>query len=787
MKVSAFFRATEGKRYLQDYLRLVIAFYISLLLISLYQQVRLFEQGALDSILNMNLLLLGLHQLGFAAFTGLFGAFLFNNLERKRPGWGFRVCIALFMGMLLLETLMTVYYIDYYELPGLGFTRQLGLRYSFTQILITLTVSTIVIGGAFRSSYRLSKRFYRIIANMFPATIILFSLFLATLLSEKRPVNLNKTQYLAETYMQDWMGETPYTGQNPYPFWSAWKGEGLLGEQLEFQPAPPHVVLIIADGLAGDFVGDNAPLREFAPFVDSLRQQSLYWKNFLANGREAAAALTAVSASLPMAQARAGMHVPERYSLFALLKKAGYHTSFQYGGNSALNGWDRFLYQERVDELVDRKSFGPGYEMQDADAAGISAGFPDAALFERYVKTLAVPEVPRLDVFFTLSASQPNQIPDAEARRDTVEGKLETLGLDPKTHRMARKNADLLASIQYSDQQLARFIRAMQATETYANTLFILTGSHRPKSLRDREPMAAYQVPFLVFGSLVTKPKTLAGQASHLDVAPDLVGSLARRYGWNMPPAAPWMGQGLKQAEAGMPASIPLFGNTYGAGDYIADGHMLSGNEIYKAQSGLTLEEGNAAMRDTLKALARDFRARYRFVFEKNALIPREAAIFEPLYRTPTKKELVWIQSVFNGSDFDKAFIIARDLALNSDRERAKLLCNYILSEVPGHVDTEILLGRINAWEGHYEKAIDILEQVVNKYPVYEDGYAALLDVYYWSGQDGKARYLQPAIENYLRNSRELRDKLDRAASRWQEHGPQPTNAGNTLAQNHMP
>jgi len=78
-------------------------------------------------------------------------------------------------------------------------------------------------------------------------------------------------------------------------------------------------------------------------------------------------------------------------------------------------------------------------------------------------------------------------------------------------------------------------------------------------------------------------------------------------------------------------------------------------------------------------------------------------------------------------------------------------------------VDSEILLGRIHAWEGDYRTAEDILQQVVQKYPVYPDGYSALLDVYFWSGQHQKAQYLEPAIKANLGGSNSLKDKMDRA------------------------
>lgn len=132
-------------------------------------------------------------------------------------------------------------------------------------------------------------------------------------------------------------------------------------------------------------------------------------------------------------------------------------------------------------------------------------------------------------------------------------------------------------------------------------------------------------------------------------------------------------------------------------------------------------------------------------------------------------RELVWVHSVFSGSDFDKAYQIARSLAHEGQREHAKWLARHILWEVPGHVDAEILLGRLYAWQQDFDKSAEILEVSVSNYPVYEDGYAALLDTYYWSGQHQKAMGLQGAIERHIPDSILLKEKLQRSRNALRE------------------
>jgi hypothetical protein len=134
-------------------------------------------------------------------------------------------------------------------------------------------------------------------------------------------------------------------------------------------------------------------------------------------------------------------------------------------------------------------------------------------------------------------------------------------------------------------------------------------------------------------------------------------------------------------------------------------------------------------------------------------------------------RDMVWIHSVFNGDDFDKAYQVANGLAQEGKSYRAMRLTSHILWEVPGHVDAEILMGRLLSWEGSFDRSAAILERVIRNYPEYEDGYAALLDTYFWSGQHGKALQLQPRIEARLGRSSLLDTKLERSLNARPESG----------------
>ena len=299
MKVIKLHTARETKYTLRDYIRLVLAFFGSLALIALYQQFRLYADGVLDTLLNKNLLLLWLHHCGFTAILSLFLVFIFKGLEYRKPGWGFKISVLVFVGVLLLEVLLTEYYTEHYEILGKGFLDRYLYFENTGSLLIQVCISLLILGTAFRMLYRATNGIYPIIGKMYPFTIILFTLFLATLFSEKKEVNLNKSQYLFTDYFNELMGSPVYRGEEAYPLWKSWEPSAGLQESVEWPDTPPNIVFLSIEGLSNDFVGEKATLRVFTPFLDSLSKQSLYFRNHLSNIKESAHSLPVISASPP--------------------------------------------------------------------------------------------------------------------------------------------------------------------------------------------------------------------------------------------------------------------------------------------------------------------------------------------------------------------------------------------------------------------------------------------------------------------------------------------------------
>ena len=210
-------RDRKGERKnLKDFTRLGMAFYGGLFLISCYQQIHLFSQGILDSLLSTSLLLLALHQLGFAAILTLMLSFVFNALESRKPLLGLQLAALVFLAVLGVELLLTEYFITRYGVPGSGLPGSLGTSPKYPVLRFLIGFSALCAG--FYAIYKRSGGLQRWIGRMYPFTIVLFSMFLATLLSEKRPVNQNKTELTLVTWFDQTATEA-LTPKGPHPLY----------------------------------------------------------------------------------------------------------------------------------------------------------------------------------------------------------------------------------------------------------------------------------------------------------------------------------------------------------------------------------------------------------------------------------------------------------------------------------------------------------------------------------------------------------------------------------------
>ncbi|MEE9365051.1 MAG: sulfatase-like hydrolase/transferase [Cellulophaga sp.] len=767
MQIEEKIKQNIERKSLKEYVRLVLSFFFCLVLLSLYQYSSLYFSGAIDRIVSKSFFLLLIHHIGFTTLIALFLVFIYNFLENWKPKLGFKILSYVFAILLVLEILLVQYYIENYEILGSNIFNYSSTDISILKTLVFLVIASVLAIVFLTQIYKITTKYFNFIGKMYPFTIVLFSLFLATLISDKKPINENKTQHLGHSILVNILDFNKYEGKEIYPLLTSVPNKNNLGNHFNLTSEKPNIVFLILEGMGSNFVSKASKFSGFTPFLNSLTSKSLYWSNYLSNSGETAAALPSIIGSLPFGKNgfTNNKTIADRHTLFSILKQNKYHTSFNYGGNSSLHSLDKFLYEERVDYILDNKGFGKEYRLQEIDAAGITLGYPDKELYRKWNASILKNAKPRLDVFLTLSSKKPFLIPNQSVYLNKVEVILTNKKMSPRNYKLVSKNKELFASILYTDEALKEFITAYRKNPNYSNTIFIITGSHNTTELPQQNELSRYRVPFIIYSPLVKEPKEFKSLASHADIAPSILSLLEKPYGLQLPIKTAWTGTGLEtQNSFNMSKEVLLFRHRNTIEEYVWGNHFYTNGNLYTLDNKLQLNNTtNKLVYDTIQKRFKYAKSVNTYVTSKGKIIPDDVAIFPINKGLFSKQENLWITSVFSGNDYDKAYKVARKLAVNEQRNRALLLCNFILSKIPGHADTEILMGRIHAWNKDYDTSINVLKRAIRKYPMYSDGYSAILDVYFWSDRNTEAiAYFSQIEANKIKNE-EISSKMLRA------------------------
>lgn len=760
---------------LKHYTRLIIAFFGCLLLLSIYQYTTLYVKGVVDSIFSMSFIIALVHQIGFASVIGLILVFPFNFWENLRPRYGFNLIFGSLILLLILEALLISYYCT--TLVPLGSDL---LGYSYADIKTTISNSggisfTMIFGILaiillFFGLYKLTSRFYHRISKLYPFTIILFSLFITTLFTEGKPINQNKTQYLAVNLYNTSTEDNTYNSAVEYPLIKRPEMEDVLGDYFNLKEEKPNIVFIMVEGLGRDFVGEGAEYGGFTPFLDSLSAKSLYWENCLSNTGRTFGILPSLMGSLPFG--KSGFmeleEFPNKLTLFSILKNNGYHTSFLQGTNSSFDNVDKFLLSENVDFVLDRSGFGKNYELQAEDAAGSSWGYPDKELFKKSMTLPRTKEQPRLEVYMTISTHEPFIPPRQEYYEDKVEQLLSGSQYSGRKKNIIEKNDNVFATLLYTDDAIKYAIEAYRSQPNYENTIFVITGDHRLIPIPQRNTISRFHVPLIIYSPMLKESRKMSAVSSHFDVTPSLLSMLNKAYELKMPKKVAWMGGTLDmQKEFRSEKDIPLMRNKNELKEYIHQQYVLSDGELFELDENMNLGTSFGGSTSKLESKLAGFKAMNAYVTTNNKIIPDSLAIFTLEKTIFNESEIVWINSVYNGQDSDKAYMTARDLAFNDEYDKALLLCKYVLAEVPSHIDTKILTGRVNAWQGNHDTAIEILRSCIKMNPNYIDSYSALFDVLFWSGRQQEGFELINIVKQNSSDADLIKDKIQRARNEY--------------------
>ncbi|MCZ4695195.1 LTA synthase family protein [Ancylomarina euxinus] len=245
------------------------------------------------------------------------------------------------------------------------------------------------------------------------------------------------------------------------PVSSKLKAESKLLNKKAFRP--DNVVIIILESFTKETFKSLNPNLEngnypgYAPFLDSLMHESLYFTNAYANGRKSMDALPAIISSIPASQTpfilsnKPAEKVP---GLAFCLKQKGYETMFFHGSHNATMGFADYCKAADIDTYYGLNEYP---YTNDFDGTW---GIFDEPYLNYMAKELNQCKKPFLATVFTLSSHNPYVVP------------AKYKGIFPKG------TDGIHETMNYTDHALRLFFKTAAEMPWYKNTLFVITADH---------------------------------------------------------------------------------------------------------------------------------------------------------------------------------------------------------------------------------------------------------------------------------------------------------------------
>lgn len=412
----------------------------------------------------------------------------------------------------------------------------------------------------------------------------------------------------------------PFLHQNSYP--------DVLGPYFSEFDTIPDIVFVIVEGLGKAYSGEAAYLRSFTPFLDSLSDHSLYWKNGLSTTGRTFGVLTGTFGALPFAQngfMEQAPDFPGHLTLLSLLKHNGYQVNFHIGADKKFDNVGAFLAYQGVDRILDLTSFDPDFE-ETPSKSGFSWGYPDKAMFENGMRKIPRDSVQAsLSIFQTQTSHDPFLIPDEQHYFQLLDEYLDkTLKIPAAQKPNYLKYQSMYASILYVDEAIREFFEAYKQMPKYENTIFIITGDHRLPEIPLATSIDRFHVPIMIFSEKISRPKRMHGLTTHFEITPTLLAFLQNRYPMDIPQLVAWKGYVMDTSSTFQAnISTPLMRNKNQLVDYLSNEYFLSDNQLYLLLDNMGMEPiSDQRIKEQLTRDFETYKNSNRFATDNNRIIP---------------------------------------------------------------------------------------------------------------------------------------------------------------------
>ncbi len=349
--------------------------------------------------------------------------------------------------------------------------------------------------------------------KVLPITLLFIYFFMAGLRgsliidADHRPMNMNNAnEYIKKSNESAIVLNTPYCILRTAGKISFSDPDYFPKDELETIYTPLHtpkkekefkklnVVILILESFGKEYSGFFNNNEGYTPFLDSLYQQGLSFKNSFATGRKSIDAMPSILAGIPYLTDHffMGMYSNNKVnSIASLLKTKGYYTAFYHGAPNGSMGFLNFSKLAGFEDYYGMTEYCNDTRFNAMNDFDGHWAIWDEEFLQFYAKSMNEIPQPFVTACFTATSHNPFRIPEKYKERFQE-------GPQPITK-----------CIQYTDNAIRNFFNTMKKYPWYENTVFVITADHTNQTLSheyttDRN---VFKVPILFYhpGSNIKK------------------------------------------------------------------------------------------------------------------------------------------------------------------------------------------------------------------------------------------------------------------------------------------
>lgn len=274
----------------------------------------------------------------------------------------------------------------------------------------------------------------------------------------------------------------------------------------------PDIIVIMWESFSSKLVERLGGVKGVTPNIDSLTHEGILFDHFFATGDRSPEGLVGFLSGYPAQPTTEIIQHPRKTAALPALPRdlarAGYHTSFYYGGDPEFTNFKSYLLQAGFDQLITKDDF----DRRDRHSTW---GADDHVVLGRLSADIVHMQRPFFVSLFTLSSHEPFIVPMTTVIPGTDERSL------------------FLNSHAYTDRSIGDFIRRAKHQPWWDSALVVIIADHGHRlpmldSLQPDRKWETFAIPMLWLGGALAVRDTVVSQ---LGMQTDLPGTLLAQLG----------------------------------------------------------------------------------------------------------------------------------------------------------------------------------------------------------------------------------------------------------------